>query len=138
MKYPTISLQYLNGFSADLIAGKQFERRFRPVIYGGAALAFAGIFVFGCLAHSVFHRNDPSMLAFYLQLALASGVLGFAICLFGRRCMMRAVPRSRHSCLPMEVYRLEEPMMEWKMELIYVCQQSRTYFRHVFWQSGFS
>jgi hypothetical protein len=50
----------------------------------------------------------------------------------GWRRMVRGVPVSPRSGMPMEAYRLQDTIAEGRYELVYVCPQSRTFFRLVF------
>jgi hypothetical protein len=135
--HPTIALQSLEGFAEDADAGRVFERRFFPQTIGGVALLFMGSGVFGFLAYRAQERGDAgALVGTFITLALASFLVGFALCIVGIRRMSEAVPVSPRSGQPMEAYRLEDTIKEGKYEVIYICRKSRTYFRRVYTEPG--
>jgi hypothetical protein len=134
---PTIALQSLEGFAEDADAGRVFERRFLPQTIGGVAILFIGSGAFGFLAYRAQERGETgALMATFTTLAFAAFLVGFALCIAGIRNMSEAVPISPRSGQPMEAYRLEDTIKEGKYEVIYVCRESRTYFRRVYSEPG--
>ena len=137
-EHPVISLNALVGFCEDNDAAKRFTRRFLPVILGCIA-TFIGFSVSVAIPLLSFVQKPgsetPSHI-FYVWLAIASFVGFFTILFLGWRRMVHAIPVSPRSGQPMEVYQSADTMTAGHLELIYVCRQSRTYFRMVFKTPG--
>ena len=135
--YPTIALQSLEGFAEDADAGRVFERRFLPLTIGGVAILFVGSGVFGFLAYRAQERGDAgASVGTFIALAVASFLVGSALCIVGIRKMSKTLPICPRSGQPMEAYRLEDTIKEGKYEVIYLCRQSRTYFRRIYSEPG--
>jgi hypothetical protein len=128
-KYPLIALNALSGFSEDKVAARRFIYRFLP----WSLSCVAALLGFGaCIAIPLFRKQYDPVPQVYIVLAGASFALGIACFVATWRRMVGAVAISPRSGRPMEVYRLEDTIKDEKYELVYICRESRTYFRMVF------
>lgn len=132
-KYPMISLRELDGYIYDEASAFRFERRFSSLTWTGAAIAFGGFFIgLGLANYSI---GEYYKLQFAL-LAVTLGVIGIAICLLSHFLMIRTKPINIKIKRPMDIYQLKESNDIKKIELVYVCHQSKTYFRRVYSEEG--
>ena len=128
-----ITLRALAGFSEDKEAARRFTNRFLPWSLScvAALLSFiAFIFIPGWIG-----KYDP-MPQIYVLPAGASLALCLGLSVATWRRMVAGVPVSPRSGQPMEIYQLEDTVNEGKYELVYLCRQSRTFFRMVFKAPG--
>jgi hypothetical protein len=129
--YPMIGLNALAGFSEDKEAERRFTQRFLP----GSLSCLAALLCFGaCIVIPICtqKRAEDAVPHVYIILAAAFFVLSVGFFIATWRRMVREAPVSPRSGKPMEVYQLENTVKESKYELVYLCRQSRTYFRMVF------
>jgi hypothetical protein len=133
IKYPTISLEALSGFTEDKRAARRFARRFWPFsLTAVAAFLGCGTFIFIPLLRG---QTDP-VPQIYVVLAVSS----FAVCLtffiIAWRRMVSCVPIDEKTSEPLEVFQLMDSIKDEKYELVYVCRQKRTFFRVVYRAPG--
>jgi len=132
-EYPRIALHNLAGFNEDKQAAKKFVRRFLPW-----TMSLFGAFVcFGaCIILPLWTQKYDPVPHIYVLVGGLSFAVGIALFVVLWRRMVAGVPISPHSGQVMEVYQLEDTLKDEKYELIYICRQSRTYFRMVFKSPG--
>jgi hypothetical protein len=131
--YPTIPLQALAGFSEDKTASRRYTRRFLHLhLSCVAALLSFGAFI--CIP--IFRGQCDNVPQIYVILAGVSFLVMIVLFVITWRRMVGGVPISPQSGKPMEVYRLEDTVIEGKYELVYLCRQSQTFFRMVFVAPG--
>jgi hypothetical protein len=127
--YPMISLQSLEGFSEDKQSQQCFTRRFYPLSIGCVVL----LLCFGaCLLIPIFKEQGDAVPLIYVVLGGVSFMVCIVLFVITWRRMVGAVPICQQSGQPMEVYQLEDTLKEGKYELVYLCRQSRTFFRVVY------
>ena len=132
-EYPRIALHTLAGFSEDKQAAKKFMLRFLPWTLS----LFAAFVCFGaCIILPLWTQKYDPVPQIYVVGAGLSFAIGIALFIALWRRIVAEVPISPRSGQPMEVYQLEDTLKDEKYELIYVCHQSRTYFRMVLKSPG--
>jgi len=131
-KHPSITLAELEGFTDDPAAAQTFSRRFYLPAIIGFLLMLGG---FGRIAFTLIKRETPlTQWEFTLIFTSITGGFGWLVGLWHYR--LRATPISPRSKQPMEVYELAEGTAQDRLELVYLCRQSRTCFRHVYLEPG--
>ena len=119
MKTTTPELLVSQGYTEDAMAGQEFER---PYTWPNLVLA---IIFFSSL---VLTLSDRISMKVGIPLMAGSMII---ICLTIIRLRF-SIPYSRHTGKPMERYRNSAPKEQVCTELIYVCHESKTFFRRVF------
>lgn len=114
MSHPSIDHETLRDYREDREALKRFESRFaRPCLLGGL------IFVLGLITAIFFDRGSPWAIGF--------AVVGLMLLVLGLLAMYVATPTSQ-SGKPMVKYWNASARAKGN-EMVYVCEDSRTYFR---------
>jgi protein-S-isoprenylcysteine O-methyltransferase Ste14 len=128
-----ITLDALSGFAEDKRAARRFARRFWPL----SLSCVASLLCFGAFLFIPLYRghSDP-MPQIYVVLAGISFAVTIVLFSVTWRRMVADIPVSQHSSKPMEVFQLQDTIKEGKYELVYLCRQSRTFFRIVFRAPG--
>ena len=119
MKMTTLQELISRGYAEDAVAGRAFER---PYIWPNLILAVIFFVSLG--------------LVFAKGAQMQTGLPVMAVC-FMIICTMilrlrLSTPRSRHTGKPMERFRNSSPEGDVLSELIYVCHDSKTFFRRVY------
>jgi protein-S-isoprenylcysteine O-methyltransferase Ste14 len=132
-RYPTITLDALSDFTEDKRAAERFARRFWPLSFSCvAALLCFGAFIF----IPIFRGQSDSVPQIYVVLGVLSFAVAIVLFVFTWRRMVACVPVGQHSSKPMEVFQLQDTIKEGRYELVYLCRQSRTFFRVVYKAAG--
>jgi len=119
MKTTTPERLISQGYTEDAEAGREFER---PYTWPNLVLV---VVFFSSLALSLADR-----ISMKVGVSLMAGSF-IIICLTIIRLRI-SIPHSRHTGKPMERYRNSAPERQVSSELIYVCHDSKTFFRRVF------
>jgi hypothetical protein len=118
---PSLDLSTLEGYQEDITALRRFERPFiLPSVFGG--LLFLGPFIY-----LMIYRQPVYLLSLCLV-----GLLTFLGTMY---VMFRSKPLSKASGRPMERYWNTSSSARGD-EVIYVCHDSKTYFRRTFAEKG--
>jgi hypothetical protein len=125
----------VSGFVPDKHAARRFERRFLPLTITGLVVAFGGSLGFMYLSYRAQQSQDKTVTVFICA-AFASMLIGQGMCFLSYRRILHTAPISPQSGKPMEVYQLQDTADKDRLELIYLCRESHTYFRRVFREPG--
>jgi hypothetical protein len=132
-EYPLIALNTLPGFTEDKAAARRYRCRFLPWSLScvTALLCFSA-----CIAIPLWRKQYDPVPQIFMLLSGAFSAVCIVLFVATWRRMFRVIPVSARSGRPMEIYRLEDTIKDEKYELIYICRESRTYFRMVFRSPG--
>ncbi len=124
-----IALESLSGFTENKRAATRFARRFWPLSLS-CVVAFFSFAVFMIIPFLRGQLNPVPQI--YVVLAGISFAITVVLFIITWRRMVSYIPISQHTLEPMEIFRLQDTIKEGKYELVYLCRQSRTFFRVVF------
>jgi len=128
-----ITLKELSGFTEDKRAAAHFSRRFWPLSLSCvAAFLCCGAFILIPLFRG---QSDPVPQIYVILAGISFAALIVLFVITWRR-MVSHVPASQHTSKLMEVFQLQDTIKDRKYELVYLCRQSRTFFRVVFSAPG--